>query len=85
VNVHGSLFRAPVAFELEPKSGSQIVNIILPDYAQSELERSNKTALLINKCAAVQSGQGGSYYYVYRKHGESVSGSITPNKVTSCF
>jgi hypothetical protein len=83
VDVHGSLFRAPVAFELDPESGLQIVNIILPDDAQAELQRSNKTALLINKCAAIQSGRGGFYCYVYRKHGESVSGSITPNKLTS--
>ena len=83
VNVQGSLFRAPVAFELDPESGSKIINIILPDDAQSELQRSNKTAILINKCAAMQSDRGDFYCYVYRKHGESVSGSITPNKLTS--
>jgi hypothetical protein len=83
VNVQGSLFRAPVAFELDPESGSKIINIILPDDAQAELQRSNKTALLINKCSAIQSSRGGFYCYVYRKHGESVSGSITPNKLTS--
>ena len=81
VNVQGSLFRAPVAFELDPESGSQIITNILPDDAQSELQRSNKTALLVNKCAAKQSGRGGSYCYVYRKHEESVSGPITPNKL----
>jgi len=82
-NVEGSLFRTPVAFELDPDSGSQIINIMLLDEAQSELQRSNKTALLINKCAAIQSGLEGLYCYLYRKHGESVTGSITPGKHVS--
>ena len=81
VNVDGSLFRAPVAFELDHESGSKIVNIILPDDAQSELERGNVTALLIKKCSAVQaSGRAGSHCYMYRKHGQVKTGPILPNK-----
>ena len=84
-NVHGSLFRTPVAFELDSETGSRITSILLPDDAQSELQRSNKSALLIKKCPPIHaSGRGELYCYMYRKHGQQfTSGSIAPDNFFS--
>jgi len=77
VNVEGSFFALPVAFELG--SGAKIENIILIDFFQSEFQRSNKTVLLIYKCPLIQSGL---YCFILIKDiKERVSGLITLNKL----
>lgn len=80
LEIDGSHFSVPVAFELDQRADSKILSIVIPDDAQTELMQStDKPALFVNRCARIFPSSVGEYCYLHRTYNDTNGGPMMPD------